>query len=121
MPGLNIIVAMAEGRRFCAALEASMAASALGHSVSIFLQGDAVAMLRAPAGFAGDGARRAAGLPDLAELLTEAAAMDVDLVACQSGMALVALSAEQMVAGVKAGGLVSFMAAMAPEDRLLVY
>lgn len=121
MPGLNIIIAMAEGRRFCAALEAAMAASALGHSARLFLQGDAVAMLRAPAAFAGDSARRAAGLPDLAVLLDEAAAMTVDIIACQSGMALVALPADQMVAGVRAGGLVSFMAAMAPDDRLLVY
>ena len=62
MPGLNIIVAAAEGRRFCAALETAIAAAALGQHTRLFVQGDAAAMLRAPAGFAGDGARHAVGL-----------------------------------------------------------
>ena len=121
MPGLSIIVAMAEGRRFCAALETAMAASALGQPARIFLQGDAVAMLRAPAAFAGDGARRAAGLPDLAALLGEAAAMGVDIVACQSGMALSGLTTDQIVPGITAGGPVAFLADVGPGDRLLVY
>lgn len=33
MPGLNIIVAAAEGRRFCAALETAIAAVALGQQI----------------------------------------------------------------------------------------
>ena len=36
MPSLNIIVAVAEGRRLYAALEAGMAAAALGRPVRIF-------------------------------------------------------------------------------------
>src|SRR3546814_2731231 len=61
MQGLNIIVAVAEGRRLYAALEAGMAAAALGRPVRIFLQGEAAALLRDPVCFAGDEARRAAG------------------------------------------------------------
>lgn len=38
MPGLNIIVAAAEGRRFCAALETAIAAVALGQRARLFLQ-----------------------------------------------------------------------------------
>ena len=121
MPGLSVIVAVAEGRRFCAALETAMAAAALGQPARLFLQGDAVAMLRAPAGFAGDGARRAAGLPDLATLLGEAVAMDVELVACQSGLALTGLDAGMIVPGVAAGGPVSFLAGVGSDDRLIVY
>ncbi|KTE04724.1 DsrE family protein [Sphingopyxis sp. H115] len=121
MPGLNIIVAVAEGRRFCAALETAIAAAALGQRARLFLQGDAAAMLRAPAGFAGDAARRAAGLPGLGELIDEALASEVELIACQSGLALSDLTADRIVGGVKAGGVVSFLAAVAPEDRLLVY
>lgn len=121
MPGLNIIVAAAEGRRFCAALETAIAAAALGQSARMFVQGDAAAMLRAPAGFAGDDARRATGLPGLGELIDEALASGVEMVVCQSGLALSDLTADRLVAGVKAGGVVSFLAAVAAEDRLIVY
>ena len=121
MPGLNIIVAAAEGRRFCAALETAIAAAALGQRARLFLQGDAAAMLRAPAGFAGDSTRRTAGLPGLDELIGEALASGVEMVVCQSGLALVGLTADRIVDGVKAGGVVSFLAAAAAEDRLLVY
>ena len=121
MPSLNIIVAVAEGRRLYAALEAGMAAAALGRSVRIFLQGEAAALLRAPVSFGGDEARRAAGQPDLAWLIDEAAAMDVALFVCQSGMALVGMAATELVPHVRAAGLVSFMAEVGVEDRLIVY
>ncbi|HET6525312.1 DsrE family protein [Sphingopyxis sp.] len=121
MPGLNIIVAVAEGRRLYAALEAGMAAAALGRPVRIFLQGEAAALLRAPVSFGGDEARRAAGQPDLAWLIEEAAAMDVALFVCQSGMALVGMTATELVPHVRAAGLVSFLADVGAEDRLIVY
>lgn len=121
MPGLNIIVPVAEGRRFYAALEAGMAAAALGRPVRIFLQGEAAVLLRAPVTFAGDEARRAAGQPDLAWLVEEAAAMDVAFFVCQSGMALVGMTATELASHVRASGLVSFLAEMEAEDRLIVY
>ncbi len=121
MPGLNIIVAAAEGRHFCAALETAIAAVALGQSARLFVQGDAAAMLRAPAGFADDGARRAVGLPGLGELIDEALASGVEIIVCQSGLALADLTADRIVGGIKAGGVVSFLAAIAAEDRLIVY
>lgn len=121
MPALNIIVAAAEGPRLYAALEAAMAAAALGRDVRIFLQGEAVALLRAPVGFAGDAARRAAGQPDLAGMIAEAGAMEITLLACQSGMALVGIDATGLAPHVRAGGLVSFLADVGPEDRLIVY
>ena len=121
MHGLNIIVAVAEGRRLYAALETGMAAAALGSRVRIFLQGEAVALLRDPVDFTGDEARRAAGQPDLAWLVEEAIAMEITLVACQSGMALVGANATELVPHVRAGGLVSFLADVGSEDRLVVY
>lgn len=121
MPGLNIIVAAAEGRRFCAALETAIAAVALGQRARLFLQSDAAALLRAPAGFAGDDARRAAGLPGLGELIEEALASGIEMVVCQSGLAVAGLTADRVVAGVRAGGVVSFLAAVAAEDHILVY
>ena len=121
MQSLNIIVAVAEGRRLYAALEAGMAAAALGRRVRIFLQGEAAALLRDPVSFAGDEARKAAGQPDLAWLVEEAVAMDIALFVCQSGMALVGMAATELVPHVRAAGLVSFMAEVGVEDRLIVY
>ncbi len=121
MPALNIIVATADGRRFYAAVETGMAAAALGRPVRIFLQGEAAALLRHPVQFDGDAARRAAGQPELARMIDEAAAMDIALFVCQSGMALVGIAATELVPHVRAAGLVSFMADIAPDDRLIVY
>lgn len=121
MQGLNIIVAAAEGRRLYAALEAAMAAAALGRLVRIFLQGEAAALLRDPVAFAGDEPRRAAGQPDLARLVEEAIAMEIELFVCQSGMALVGMEATELLPQVRFAGLVSFMAAIEPDDRLIVY
>ncbi len=121
MPVLNIIVAVAEGRRLYAALEAGMAAAALGRPVRIFLQGEAAALLRNPVGVTGDEARRAAGQPDLAGMIEEAIATEIGLFVCQSGMALVGIAATELVTNVRAAGLVSFMADIGNEDRLVVY
>lgn len=121
LPSLNIIVAVAEGRRLYAALEAGMAAAALGRPVRLFLQGEAAALLRDPVSFAGDDARRAVGQPDLAWLAEEAMAMEIELFVCQSGMALVGMAATELMPQVRAAGLVSFMAAIGPDDRLIVY
>ena len=121
LPGLSIIVAIAEGRRFYSALEAAMASAALGHPARIFLQGDAVQMLRHPIGFAGDRARKASGQPDLASMVAEAALMEVDLVVCQSGMALVGMTARELAPQARAGGLVSFLSGVGADDRLITY
>jgi predicted peroxiredoxin len=121
MPGLNIIVASADGQRFYAALETAAAAAALGRPARIFLQGEAAALLRTPVAFDGDTARRAAGQPDLVSLIAEAMAMDVRLIVCQSGMALAHMTASELVPQVRSGGLVSFLAESGPGDQLLVY
>lgn len=121
MPALNIIVAGADGQRLYAALETAMAAAALGSSTRLFLQGEAAALLRHPVSVAGDAARKAAGLPELASMIEEAVAMEVALFACQSGMALVGMTADALVPQVRAAGLVSFLSEVGDSDRLMVY
>lgn len=121
MRGLNIVVAARDGARFYAALEIAMAAAALGKTVRLFLQGEAVALLRAPIAHDGDAARRAAGQPDLAGLVAEAAAMEIVPIVCQSGMALAGLTAGELPPHVRAGGLLSFLAEAGLEDQLTVY
>ncbi|MBW8294197.1 DsrE family protein [Sphingopyxis sp.] len=121
MPGLSIIIASADGEHFYAALETAAAAAALGRAARIFLQGPAAALLRTPVAFAGDAARRGAGQPDLVSLIAEAMAMHVKLTVCQSGMALIGMTANELVPQVRSGGLVSFMAEIGDTDRLVVY
>lgn len=121
MPALSLIVASPDGGRLYAALETAMAAAALGWRARLFVQGEAVALLRRPMTFAGDPARRAAGQPDLMQMIEEAAAMAVELVACQSGLALAGLTAAHIVPEARMGGLVGFLAAMDDEERLVAY
>ncbi|MBL8649015.1 MAG: DsrE family protein [Sphingopyxis sp.] len=121
MPSLNIIVAGADGQRLYGAIETAMAAAALGSTARIFLQGEAVGLLREPVSAAGDMARKAAGLPELAWMIGEAAAMEVGLFVCQTGMALVGLTAADMAPQVRSAGLVSFLRDVGDEDRLVVY
>lgn len=121
MSDLNIIVASADGRRLYSALEAGIAWVALGKSVRIFLQGDAVALLRAPISHTGDDARRAAGQPDLAWLVGEAGEMGIDLFVCQSGLALVGMAISDADAIVRASGLIGFLAAIPPGATTIVY
>lgn len=121
MPALNIIIAVADGARFYAALETAMATAALGRPVRVFIQGEAAALLRAPMSFSGDAARRAAGQGDLASMVDEAIAMGIDLFVCQSGMALAGMAAIELASQVRTAGLVSFMAGVGADDRLLVY
>ncbi|HMO75373.1 MAG TPA: DsrE family protein [Sphingopyxis sp.] len=121
MPRLNIILAAADPARLYAALETALASAALGHGARLFLQGEAAVLLREPVRFAGDAARRAAGQPDLAGMIAEARAMEVDLFVCQSGMALAGVTADALVPEAKAAGLVSFLAEIGPGERLIVY
>lgn len=121
MSNINIIVATAEGPRFYAALEAAIAWAALGRTARIFLQGEAVTLLRRPIGYVGDDARKAAGQPELASMIKEARAMDVTLAACQTGMAMVGMVASDIDASVKTIGLISFLSEAVPSDEVVVF
>ncbi len=118
---VRIIAASADGQRFYAALETAMASAALGRGARIFLQGEAVALLRRPVRYAGDDARKAAGQPDLAGMIEEADAMGVTVSACQTGMAMVGMTAKDIDERVKTIGLVSFLAEATPSDELVVF
>jgi predicted peroxiredoxin len=121
MPDVNIIIASADGRRLYSALEAAIAWAALGKSVRVFFQGESVALLRAPIAHAGDEARRAAGQPDLAWLINEAAEMGVTLIVCQTGLAVVGMAIADADALVQAGGLIGFLADVPPGTLPVVY
>lgn len=119
MRPLRIVVATAEAERLRGALVLAAAQAALGANAALFLQLDAVALLRAPIMGPRDDAHRAAGLPGLAALVEEALGLGVAIIACQSGMALAGLTAQMLPAGVETGGPVGFLQQTGDDARLL--
>lgn len=110
----------ADAERFRGALMLAAAQAALGGEATVFLQLDAVALLTAPIHAPQDDPHIRAGLPTLAALLAEALALGVLVTACQSGLALAGLSAEDLPDGVEAGGPIAFLQATGDEARLLI-
>jgi predicted peroxiredoxin len=117
---LILIVGTADGERLRAALTLAAAQAALGGAVTLFLQLDAVSLLRPPIGAPEDARHRAAGLPDLAALLGEAQALGVRPVACQSGLALCGMAAADLPPGIAVGGPLSVLQAAGDDARLLL-
>lgn len=120
MRALNIVVTTADAERLRGALMLAAAQAALGGATSIFLQLDAVALLRTPIVAPRDADHRAAGLPDLATLLADAQALGVVLLACQSGLALCGMTAEALPKDVDIGGPVGFLHQTDDSARLLI-
>lgn len=106
---MRIVLTTPDAERFRGALTLASAQAALGGEAALFLQLDAVEMLRAPITAPRDAAHGAAGLPRLSALLAEAMALGVQITACQSGMALAGLTANQLPDGVQAGGPLQFL------------
>ncbi|HEY0115820.1 MAG TPA: peroxiredoxin [Allosphingosinicella sp.] len=119
MRRLTIVVASADPARFHAALSLAAAQAALERPARLFLQGEAAGLLRQPMSSPADPGHKAAGLPTLGELYEEAAALGVEFIACQSGLALCGIAAEALPAGTGVGGLVSLLAD-ADDDQLLL-
>lgn len=119
MPGLNILLPSDDAERLRGALMLAMTQRALGGTARIFLQMDAVGLLAPPICAPRDQQHGEAGFPSLAALLDEALADDVQVIACQSGLALWAMKAADLDPRIETGGLLSFMAAIDPADRLL--
>ena len=119
MRELRIIAATADGERLRGALVLASTQAALGGRASIFLQLDGVALLAPSLEAPRDTAHGAAGLPTLAQLVAEAMALGVALFACQSGMALHGISAQDLPEGVAVSGPVAFLHETSEEARLL--
>lgn len=119
MRPLLLIVATADAERLRGALTLAAAQAALGGDATIFLQLDAVALLRQPISAPRDAAHRAAGLPDLAALLEESLALGVRTIACQSGLAMAAMDAADLPQGIATGGPVGLLQDMGDEARMV--
>jgi predicted peroxiredoxin len=118
MPGLIIVVAGRDPERFHAALSLAAANAALGQRSRIFLQGDAAALL-GDTGSETDDHYVRHGVPTLRQLFEEAQALGVEIIVCQSGLALAGLQADQLPNGVSTGGLVELLAT-GGQDQLLM-
>jgi peroxiredoxin family protein len=106
MSGLTIIVTSGDLGRFQAALEVAAANAALGKRTRLFLQSNAVPLLR-PA------------LDADLDLLGEAIALGTSVTVCQTGLAMVGMTAEELPPGVDTGGLVELLATRR-DDQLLM-
>lgn len=109
--GLIILVVGGDPERFRAALSLATSAAALDRPVRLFLQAEAVPLLRSPIAALSDQDHASAGLPTLGELLDAAMDMGVPVTACQSGLALAGLRAGQLPQGISFGGLIGVLQA----------
>lgn len=120
MPPLKIIILTPDPERFRGALTLAAAQAALGAQVAIFCQLEAAALLRAPFTAPNDMAHQARGLPTLDDLMSDAAALGVRFIACQSGMELCSMEARDLAPHTSTGGPISFLQSVGDKDRLLV-
>jgi len=115
-----IVVADASPERFRTALILASAQAALGRSVRLFLQGEAVRLARQPIHDPDAARQTGAGLPTLGELIEQAFALGIIVEACQSTLALLELDITQFDSRIAWGGMVSLLAESTPEDRIIV-
>ncbi|MFC3442600.1 DsrE family protein [Sphingobium rhizovicinum] len=120
MRALTIIVTTDDAERLRGALMLAAAQAALGGAATLFLQLDAVALLRAPIVAPRDDRHQAAGLPSLAALIAETLALDVAIIACQSGMALASMTTSDLPDGVQIGGPIGLLGQLDDKARLLL-
>ena len=118
-PDLALLVVSADAARLRAALILARAETALGGAARIFLQGEAVTLLRPPLSDPLDESWRAAGEPTLAELLEEALEDGVVITLCQSGLAMAGLDGSAIDARIDVTGPLAFLAHAGPHTRML--
>ncbi|GGE79540.1 DsrE family protein [Sphingomonas prati] len=119
MRGLTIVVADVTPERFRTALSLATATAALGARTRIFLQGEAVTLIRPPITAPNDPAHKEAGLPTLAAHYGEALALGVRFTLCQSGLALTGTQPSDYDPETDYAGMISVLAGLG-EDRLVI-
>lgn len=119
MPRLNILLLTEDPERLRAALTLALAQEALGKEARLFLQLDAVRVLAPPHSAPRDADHTAHGLPTLAQLIDDVLDAGIMLIACQSGLALANMRADQLDPRIEAGGPISFLQALGPDDSLI--
>ena len=118
---IDLLLASTDSGKFIAALEFAMAQMALGKKARLFLQGEAAVLLQLPLSAPQDTARTAAGFPDLAGLLAEAADMGLSLIVCQSGLLIAGLTPDAIWPQAEISGLISFLASGSKAQAPLIF
>lgn len=116
---LALLVVSADPARLRAALTLARAEIALGSRASIFLQGEAAALLKPPVSDPKDEAWLAAGEPSLAQLLDEALEDGAAVSLCQSGLAMGGLDASGLDPRIALTGPLAYLSEVRGETRLL--
>ncbi|HEX7819977.1 MAG TPA: peroxiredoxin [Sphingobium sp.] len=119
-PPLLLIATTDDAERLRGGLLLACAEAALGGTVRLFLQLDAVTLLRPPLSAPRDVAHGAHGLPTLAALLDDALELGVAVIACQSGLALADLTPALLDSRIAVGGPVGILAAAGPGERIMI-
>jgi len=116
---LALLVVSADPSRLRAALTLARAEVALGSTASIFLQGEAAALLKAPITDPQDQAWLAVGEPSLAQLLDETLDDGIAISLCQSGLAMAGIDASDLDPRIVLTGPIAFLADVQGDTRLL--
>ena len=87
----------------------ALAQAALGGGARVFLNGEAVRIIREPIAGWEDASYADAGLPTLPTLYEEALKAGVKIIVCQSGMQMTTASASDYDERVEYGGMVSLL------------
>lgn len=119
-PPLLLIATTADAERLRGALTLACAETALGGSVRLFLQLDAVGLIAEPVVAPHDEAHAAVGLPRLCELLDDALELGVHVTACQSGLALSGANADALDPRVALSGPLAVLAEAGGETRIML-
>lgn len=106
---MKIIVASTNHAKLIAALELAMSLAALGQEPQLFLQGEAANLIALPLACTEDTKRSQHGLPNLAQILEEAAAMDIPITACQTGLLMASIASDAIWPQARIGGLIGFL------------
>jgi predicted peroxiredoxin len=116
---LAIVIADDNPERFRTALVTAAAHVALGGAARLFFQGAAVRLLRAPINDPDAERQSAAGLPTLVQLFEEATGLGIRFAACQSSLALLALSAADFDPRIDWSGMIGFLSTVEPGEQLI--
>jgi predicted peroxiredoxin len=119
-PPLLLLVITDDAERLRGGLTLACAEAALGGAVRVFLQLDAVSLLRPPIAGPRDAAHGAQGLPALGVLVGDALDLGVAIVVCQSGLALAGLNVRALDPRIETGGPVGVLAASGAGERVAV-
>jgi len=116
--GMTVVIATADAARFRSALGLAAAQAALGARARLLLDAAAVPLAGRLA-LAEEDRLSAAGLPTTDELLDTCLELGVEVLLCQSGLALAGLDLAALDPRLRAGGMVEVLATLA-DDRLVV-